>query len=79
MGSRIMGGLATGAAVGTGMVAGEALMHHFMDGRVHPLNSPLGNDLGPSLQDSGFDDMGGTDFGVADSSSWDDSSSSDWN
>ena len=26
------GGLATGAALGTGMVAGEALAHHFIDG-----------------------------------------------
>ncbi|MBS1228371.1 MAG: hypothetical protein H6R17_1648 [Proteobacteria bacterium] len=80
MGSRLMGGLATGAAVGAGMVAGEALMHRFMDGREHPLNSPLGSDLGPSLPDDGrLDDMGGSDFGVADSSSWDDSSSGDWN
>jgi len=31
MGSGIMGSLATGAAMGAGAVAGEALMHHFID------------------------------------------------
>ena len=81
MGSRVMGGLATGAAVGVGLVAGEALMHRFMDGKEQHAQSLLPNDLGPSLQDNSFDDMGGADFGVSDTSSWDDSSSSssDWN
>ncbi|MBS0357256.1 MAG: tetratricopeptide repeat protein [Proteobacteria bacterium] len=89
LGSRVMGGLATGAAVGAGMVAGEALMHHFLDkdGKpvsrdpaVSPDNSNLGNlDLGTPEVDR--NDMGGTDFGVSDNSSWDDSSGddSDWN
>ena len=84
MGSSIMGGLATGAAVGAGMVAGEALAHHFMDG-----NSSGGassgniNPVADSWSDSP-DNMGGNDFGIADNSSWDDSSNfadsgdSDW-
>lgn len=70
MGSGIMGGLATGAAVGAGMVAGEALAHHFMDG------SSAGSGVAP-LADSWSDssnNMGGADFGIADNSSWDDSS-----
>ncbi len=70
MGSGIMGGLATGAAVGVGMVAGEALAHHFMDG------SSAGSGVAP-LADSWSDssnNMGGADFGIADNSSWDDSS-----
>lgn len=84
MGSGILGGLATGAAVGAGMVAGEALMHRVLDGGHH-------NDLAPSLDSDRWDvatpmqtnyDMGGNDFGVNDTSSWDDSSSSggsdDW-
>jgi hypothetical protein len=82
MGSRVMSGLATGAAVGVGLVAGEALMHRFMDGKEQHAQPLLPNDLGPSLQDNSFDDMGGPDFGVSDTSSWDDSSSSsgsDWN
>ncbi len=71
MGSGIMGGLATGAAVGVGMVAGEALAHHFMDGgnnstgSVAPVADSWGNSSG---------NMGGSDFGIADSSSWSDSS-----
>ena len=89
MGSTILGGLATGAAVGAGMIAGEALMHRVLDGGGHAtsnntLNNSFGNDLGPSgnsLDDAERRyDMGGNDFGVNDTSSWDDSSSSsdDW-
>lgn len=84
MGTTILGGLATGAAVGAGMVAGEALMHRVLDGGSHAANNgnaAFGNDLGPS--DNFLDDaerrydMGGNDFGVNDASSWDDSSASD--
>lgn len=81
MGSGIMGGLATGAAVGVGMVAGEALAHHFMDG-----NNPGINNASAASDSWGntSNDMGGTDFGIADNSTWDDSSSiadvgGDWN
>lgn len=84
LGSGIMGGLATGAALGAGMVAGEALMHHFTDGGNS--NNGLINDAHAAnngAQDTNYlaqDDMGGNDFGIADSSSWDDSSSGsdDW-
>lgn len=72
MGSGIMGGLATGAAVGVGMVAGEALAHRFMDGG----RSDTGN-IAQSSTDSwssSSDNMGGSDFGIADNSSWSDSS-----
>ena len=72
MGSGIMGGLATGAALGVGMVAGEALMHHFTDGNS---NNGLINEA--HANNNPDNDMGGTDFGVADNSSWDDSSSGD--
>lgn len=83
MGSGIMGSLATGAALGAGMVAGEALMHHFTDGdrsnngfinEAHANNNVSNNTLNQ-------DDMGGSDFGIADNSSWDDNSSGggdDW-
>ncbi|MFA6921460.1 MAG: tetratricopeptide repeat protein [Gallionella sp.] len=79
MGSGIMGGLATGAAVGVGMVAGEALAHHFMDGG-H--SAPVADAWADSSMPS--NNMGGADFGIADNSSWDDSSNiasssdSDW-
>lgn len=80
LGSRVMGGLATGAAVGAGVVAGEALMHHFMDGKdTHP-QSLVPKEPAPSIQDNSLNDMGGSDFGVSDTSSWDDNSGgSDWN
>ena len=71
MGSGIMGGLATGAAVGVGMVAGEALAHRFMDGGRNDVgNAPVADSWGNSS-----DNMGGSDFGIADNSSWSDSSS----
>jgi hypothetical protein len=71
MGSGIMGGLATGAAVGVGMVAGEALAHHFMDGGRSDLANaaPVADSWGGSA-----DNMGGADFGIADNSSWGDNS-----
>ncbi|MCE1243451.1 tetratricopeptide repeat protein [Oryzomicrobium sp.] len=85
LGSRMMGGLATGAALGAGVVAGEALMHRFIDGRegtAHEgaVRNPA--DIGSTFQDTYFNDLGGNDFGVNDTSSWDDGGSdggSDWN
>jgi hypothetical protein len=72
IGSGIMGGLATGAAVGVGMVAGEALAHHFMDGGRSEVSNvaPVADSWGSSSNN-----MGGSDFGIADTSSWDDNSS----
>ena len=78
IGSGIMGGLATGAAVGVGMVAAEALAHRFMDGGHSATNAttsaassaaPVADTWGSSSND-----MGGTDFGIADNSSWSDDS-----
>jgi len=81
MGSGIMGNLATGAALGAGVVAGEALMHRFIDGdKNNPIPEPPRHDSPPwneSNNISANDDMGGTDFGIADASSWDDDGDSD--
>ena len=66
IGSGIVGGLVTGAALGAGMVAGEELMHHFTDGN-NNANQPQRDDYVPPQND-----MGGNDFGVNDTSSWDD-------
>jgi hypothetical protein len=72
LGSSIMGGLATGAALGAGMVAGEALMHHFTDGgRAEAASAPTTPQEGSFFNST--NDMGGQDFGIADNSSWDDS------
>lgn len=70
MGSGIVSGLATGVAVGAGMIAGEELAHHFLDGDRNGGNS---DNSGNSDQSTTNDDMGGTDFGINDNSSWDDS------
>ena len=85
MGSGLMGSLATGAALGAGVVAGEALMHHFVDGdhnnpstqNHQPDNSPWSSpdNTASNASSSNDYDMGGNDFGVQDSSSWDDDSS----
>lgn len=68
IGSGIMGGLATGAAIGVGVAAGEALAHHFLDGS-HP-DAPAQPVV--TADNSSNYDMGGNNFGVNDSSSWDD-------
>ncbi len=82
MGSGIMGNLATGAALGAGVVAGEALMHHFIDGdKKNVIPEPLQQDTSawstPTHIADNDNDMGGTDFGIADASSWDDDGASD--
>ena len=80
MGSGLMGNLATGAALGAGVVAGEALMHHFIDGDRNNTTAEPHNDSSPwnrSANLSDTDDMGGTDFGIEDTSSWDDDSAGD--
>lgn len=84
LGSKVLGGLATGAAVGAGVVAGEALMHHFMDGNKTVPGSDRAFssfDSIPDLPSTPVNDMGGNDFGISESSSWDDGGSGDseWN
>jgi hypothetical protein len=86
LGSGILGGLATGAAVGAGVVVGEELLHHVLDGQHSSSgNNAAGYQPFQSIPDDVAprdDDMGGNDFGIADNSSWDDSSSGgggDWN
>ncbi len=74
LGGGIMSGLATGAAAGAGFVAGEELMHHFMDTPSSNSNSNNVNNT-PIVNNEPSYDMGGNDFGVEDNSSWDDSSS----
>ncbi|BAP87386.1 uncharacterized protein E1O_02550 [Burkholderiales bacterium GJ-E10] len=71
MGSGIVSGLATGAALGAGMVAGEALANDLMGHHGSGANPAPFVDNGQ--QPVAFDD-GGSDFGVADAGSWDDSS-----
>jgi hypothetical protein len=69
-GSGIMGGLASGLAVGAGVVAGEELAHHFLDGGRRD-----GGTTPSPFEENANPDMGGSDFGVNDASSWDDGGS----
>jgi hypothetical protein len=68
IGSGIVGGLVTGAAVGAGVVAGEALAHELIGGHASRPDLPRGDEPPPVAQD----DLGGQDFGISDSGSWDD-------
>jgi cellobiose-specific phosphotransferase system component IIA len=85
-GSGILGSLATGAAIGAGVVAGEALMDRVLGGNHERQPDRLsdastgGLNLGPD--EYANNDMGGQDFGISDTG-WDDqsfgsSSSDDW-
>jgi hypothetical protein len=77
LGGRIMGGVATGLAVGAGVMAAEAIGRNLMGGHdrnSNALDSHASNDLQPL---SSNPDMGGANFGVNDSSSWDDGGSVD--
>ena len=81
MGGRVMGGLATGLAVGAGVMAAQAIGKNLMgnderssnNGAGH-LNDNDGNRLEPL---PGNADMGGQNFGMNDSSGWDDAGSAD--
>lgn len=79
MGSGIMGSLATGAAMGAGVVAGEALMHHFIDGDKNTAPSEHDNSSWNTAANSNDNNIepDDTDFGIADASDWEDDSSSD--
>jgi hypothetical protein len=74
MGSRVMGGLATGVAVGAGVMAAEAIGRNLMGHERHPDgntgNAIASNDYAP-VPDNNYD-MGGQNFGVNDGGSWDD-------
>jgi uncharacterized protein len=67
VGSSIAGGLAGGLAAGAGIVAGEELAHHFLDGGQRQ------SEVLPSAPPPNGD-MGGADFGDANPGSWDDNS-----
>jgi uncharacterized protein len=69
IGSSVAGGLAGGLAAGAGIVAGEELAHHFLDGGQRPVAPPVSDD-----NQNANSDMGGNDFGTNDPGSWDDSS-----
>lgn len=73
IGSSIAGGLAGGLAAGAGIVAGEEIAHHFLDGDRREVVAPPA-DEGSWAGGNPNGDMGGADFGVNDPGSWDDGS-----
>lgn len=81
LGGRIMGGVATGLAVGAGVMAAEAIARNVMGN--HNPASPAAGPHTSNLDNNDFQpinknpDMGGTNFGVEDTGSWDDAGSGD--
>ena len=82
LGGRIMGGVATGLAVGAGVMAAEAIGRSVFGNHntasAGTLDNASHNDYQP-IADTNRD-MGGNDFGVNDAGSWDDGGGggSDW-
>lgn len=76
-----MGGVATGLAVGAGVMAAEAIGRNLM-GNHSPSASPQdnfsGNGNSPDYPAGNPNpDMGGQNFGISDAGSWDDGGSAD--
>lgn len=71
LGGKVMGGLATGLAVGAGVMAAQAIGKSLMGNNDHPTADHLANNNGYEPL-AGNTDMGGQNFGVNDSGSWDD-------
>ncbi len=70
LGGRIMGGVATGLAVGAGFMAAEAIGKSLMGGSDHNANTGSSASNYQSVDQNA--DMGGQGFGVSDGGSWDD-------
>lgn len=83
LGGRIMGGVATGLAVGAGVMAAEAIGRNLMGQHNHADASQLDNGMRGNSNDSyqpignTNPDMGGADFGINDGGSWDSGGASD--
>ena len=74
-GSGILGSLASGVAVGAGVVAGEELVRHLLQPE-HPSDAGFATAQVAELPEN--PDMGGVDFGVNDAGSWDGGGADDW-
>lgn len=73
LGSQIMGGVATGLAVGAGVVAAEAIGRRlFSDGETHSNTVDVANAQAYEPVYDANADMGGQNFGIPDAGSWDD-------
>ena len=72
-GSGLLGSLATGMAVGAGVVAGEEIVRHMMEPSHHATADQW---TAPDPMENR--DLGGSDFGVDDAGSWDVAGGDDW-
>ena len=85
LGGRIMGGVATGLAVGAGVMAAEAIGRNLMGHNNNNNNNNAdANQLNNGDRNNDYQpvgnnnpDMGGADFGINDGSSWDSGGGSD--
>ena len=77
-GSGLMGSLATGAALGAGMYAGQALASHLMGGNANNPNNPGNFGNNPNMNQVGGPALDDPNFGVRDAGSWDDGGASSW-
>ena len=78
MGGRVMGGLATGLAVGAGVMAAQAIGKNLMGNDDHNANHAANNNQGNNFEPlPGNNDLGGQNFGMNDSASWDDAGGGD--
>jgi hypothetical protein len=74
-GSGLLGSLASGAALGAGVVAGEELVRHVLEpGRGEGLAARPEEYENRPVEPAPNDNMGGNDFGVQSDSGWDDNS-----
>jgi hypothetical protein len=83
LGGRIMGGVATGLAVGAGVMAAQAIGRNLMGNPTQPVSLANHLEVNDFQAPDTNPDMGGTDFGVNDTNSWDSGSgdvggASDW-
>ncbi len=74
IGGRVMGGLATGLAVGAGVMAAQAIGKSLLGDDNHPAHPNAATDNGyqPIASNGSNADFGGDNFGVNDGGSWDD-------
>ncbi len=74
-GGGLLGSLASGVAVGAGVVAGEELVRHLLEPE-RRVESGFGTAQAAELPPN--PDLGGRDFGVDDAGSWDGGGGDDW-
>jgi hypothetical protein len=76
LGGRIMGGVATGLAVGAGVMAAEAIGRNLMGNHDASTAHTADNSGSNNYEPISNGDMGGNNFGISDTS-WDDAGASD--